>query len=91
MIGCALHLNELPLRNIFQYIDGTTKSPNFFSGPIGQILQKEFSDQPQANFVPISSTITSMQMTDDAWNNLSSNQQLLWMYANGVTQGKVAE
>ena len=35
---CLLHLNELPLRHVFIYLDGTTKSPDKFAGPIGSQL-----------------------------------------------------
>ena len=31
---CLLHLNELPLRHVFITLDGTTKSPDAFSGPM---------------------------------------------------------
>ena len=33
---CLLHINELPLRHVFMDIDGTTKSPDAFSRPIGK-------------------------------------------------------
>ena len=36
---CLLHLNELPLRDIFINLDGTTKSPDKFSGPKGSQLK----------------------------------------------------
>ena len=35
---CLLHLNELPLRHVFIALDGTSKSPDAFSGPIGSQL-----------------------------------------------------
>ena len=31
---CLLHLNELPLRHVFQNLDGITSGPDSFSGPI---------------------------------------------------------
>ena len=33
-----LHLNELPLQHTFSTLDGSTKSPDKFSGPIGSML-----------------------------------------------------
>ena len=36
---CLLHLNELPLRKIFSLIDGVTKGPNLYQGPIGKSLE----------------------------------------------------
>ena len=35
---CLLHLNELPLRHVFQNLDGVTSGPDSFSGPIGRQL-----------------------------------------------------
>ena len=37
-IGCALHQNELPFRAVFKHIDGVSKSPNAFTGPIGKLV-----------------------------------------------------
>ena len=34
-VVCLLHLNELPLRHVFQNLDGITSGPDSFSGPIG--------------------------------------------------------
>jgi desulfoferrodoxin (superoxide reductase-like protein) len=35
---CMLHGNELPLRHLFQRLDGGTQGPNLFSGDIGKAL-----------------------------------------------------
>jgi len=35
---CQLHANELPLRHLMQYLDGTTSGPRSFSGIIGAAL-----------------------------------------------------
>ena len=37
---CQLHANELPLRHLFQHLDGVTTGPKSFSGPIGLALAK---------------------------------------------------
>ncbi|GBP96300.1 Protein FAM200A [Eumeta japonica] len=34
-IICMLHLNELPLRHLFDYLDGKTSGPSTYNGPIG--------------------------------------------------------
>lgn len=31
---CVLHINELPLRHLFDYLDGSTTDPRAFSGAI---------------------------------------------------------
>ena len=36
---CLLHCNELPLCHVFQALDGSTKSPDAFIGPIGQSVK----------------------------------------------------
>ncbi|GBP95516.1 hypothetical protein EVAR_70524_1 [Eumeta japonica] len=33
-IICMLHLNELPLRHLFDYLDGKTSGPSTYNGPI---------------------------------------------------------
>ena len=43
-VVCLLHLNELPLRHIFQMLDGTTTGPESFSGPIGKSIVEKVSD-----------------------------------------------
>ena len=35
---CLLHINELPLRHVFQNLDVVTSGPDSFSGPIGRQL-----------------------------------------------------
>ena len=35
---CQLHANELPLRHLFQHIDGQTSGPSAFSGPLGKLI-----------------------------------------------------
>ena len=51
---CLLHTNVLPLRHVFKMLDGTTKSPDSFSGPIGKSLTGDVSSWPvAANFKSI--------------------------------------
>jgi hypothetical protein len=38
MIGCFLHMNELPLRHLINDLDGPTVTGNRLSGPIGKLL-----------------------------------------------------
>ena len=42
-IVCLLHLNVLPLRHIFQELDGKTKGPDSFSGTISRQLNGKVS------------------------------------------------
>ena len=47
---CLLHCNELPLRHVFKYIDGTTSGPDSFNGPIGSSLSSCVSEWPMVRF-----------------------------------------
>ena len=37
---CQQHANELPLRHIFEQLDGPTSGPKGYTGPIGNALPK---------------------------------------------------
>ena len=47
---CMLHLNELPLRHTFITLDGLTKSPDNFFGPIGSMLNSIVSQWQVVKF-----------------------------------------
>ena len=49
-IGCSLHQNELPFREIFKLIDGTIRSPTTFSGPLGKLCITDYQELPQIEF-----------------------------------------
>ena len=83
-IVCLLHLNELPLRHIFQRLDGSTKKPDSFSGMIGEQLNGRVSSWTVYNF----QTILNDQfpiLPDEAIENLSSDQY----YASLMCQGDI--
>ena len=50
---CLLHLNELPLRHVFQNLDGVTYGPHSFSGPIGRQLNGAVSECKVVKFKSI--------------------------------------
>jgi len=52
---CLLHANELPLRHLFQALDGVTTGPRGFSGAIGKRLVT-CSEQPVSSFAPVQLT-----------------------------------
>ena len=60
-----LHLNELPLRHVFQNLDGVTSGPDSFSGPIGRQLNGavpewkvvKFKSIPNPKFLAISNSL----------------------------------
>ena len=46
---CLLHCNELPLRHVFKFLDGSSTGPNTFDGPIGKQLDQCVTDWPVVN------------------------------------------
>ena len=50
---CLLYLNELPLRHIFQNLDGVTSGPGSFSGSIGRQLNGAVSEWKVVKFKSI--------------------------------------
>ena len=89
VIGCSLHQNELPMRHVFRSKDGTTKSPNSFSGPIGKLCEKDVHDQPQVNLTGIKGPLEDTVFPDDVLEDLSSDQWILLEYVRGIAKGYV--
>ena len=77
---CLLHLNELPLRHLMQYLDGVTSGPQSFSGQIGKELQS-CEQQQIAEFEPIE---IQLPANDSA---LCTDQQYLYDIATAVSSG----
>jgi hypothetical protein len=54
IIGCFLHLNELPMRHLITDLDGPTESGNRLKGPIGELLHgDELYQQDPVDFEPV--------------------------------------
>jgi hypothetical protein len=89
LIGCFLHINELPLRHIITQLDGKTISGNKFSGPIGQQLGEDIHQKDCVNFEPVPGKLV---MPDrEILRDLSDDQRLLLEYSSGVSTGKIYE
>lgn len=58
-VGCSLHKNELPLRAVFEYDDGT-RSQTAFTGPLGKLCERDYYDLPQVEFMKISGPIDNI-------------------------------
>ena len=74
---CQLHMNELPLRHIVMILDGTTKSPDAFSGKIGKNLNDIVSTWKVVKFKPIRDTKVLDQLLsypDNVVEDLSTDQ-----------------
>ena len=88
-IGCALHQNELPFRAVFKHLDGSTKSPSTFTGPLGKLCEIDHHDLPQVEFTKLSGDLDNMKLSEDTLNDLSSDQRLFLEYVQGISRGKV--
>lgn len=76
---CLLHANELPLRHLFQKIDGKTIGPKQYAGEIGKALET-CESLPIVDFQPISTLLPVIEKTD-----LSSDQQYLLDICNAIS------
>jgi len=88
-IGCSLHQNELPFRAVFKIIDGTTRSPTTFTGPLGKLCENNYHHLPQVKFEHISGPLDNFYLPAKAMDDLSGDQRLLLEYAVGISRGKV--
>lgn len=80
---CQLHGNELPLRHLFQSLDGRTTGPNSFTGPIGILLQKcETLPLTKYKSIEIDIDLPSLDSKD-----LSTDQRYLFEIWNAVVNG----
>ena len=85
---CLLHLNELPLRHVFVLLDGNTRGPSCFDGPIGRNLTSTVSDWPVAEFTPIPCN-DFPRLSSEVEQDLSTDQLYAYKLAVAVQQGVV--
>lgn len=86
---CLLHSNELPLRRLFQELDGTTSGPSTFNGPIGKlIVEKGYLNKlPFVKFKKIN--CEPLPIMDR--KVLSKDQQYLYDILEAVRTGAVSK
>lgn len=82
---CLLHGNELPLRHIFQSIDGSTTGPTSFSGTIGKSLKHCLSLQV-VQFQKIDAEIPDFDS-----KLLSTDQKYLLDIAHAIKSGHCSD
>lgn len=83
---CQLHANELPLRHLFEHLDGTTTGPQSFTGPIGKAL-KDCEQLPLVPFESINCTLPDVTNNKD----LSTDQLYLYDMCEAISSGSCAE
>jgi len=83
-IICLLHTNELPLRHLFNAIDGKTSGPNCFTGETGKALSN-CENLPVVAF----ESIPVPQIAFDS-KQLSNDQSYLLQMTNSIATGCVS-
>nr|CAH7712438.1 unnamed protein product [Callosobruchus chinensis] len=78
---CLLHANELPLRHLLQKIDGHTKGPYNYSGPIGSLLN-DCEKAAVVQFTAINCDLPEVDAKD-----LSTDQQYLYIMWQAIKNG----
>lgn len=78
---CQLHANELPLRHMLRYLDGETKGPVSFSGPIGKLLEL-CEKLPVVNFKKIETELPNVNLAE-----LSTDQKYLYLICQAISTG----
>lgn len=78
---CMLHANELPLRHLLHFSDGSTTEPQGFSGEIGKLLET-CEKMPVVRFQPIEA-----EMPDVDVAILSTDQKYLYQACNAISSG----
>lgn len=81
---CLLHANELPLRHLFEALDGATTGPRGFSGSIGKQLLT-CTEQPVSSFEPVQLT---EQLSNVNPKELSTDQRYLLEMCNSISKGE---
>ena len=89
---CQLHGNELPLRHVFDHFDGGfgTSGPTSVNGILGKACTVEdIHLPPVVNFSTIPSNVPERPAS--LLKDLSRDQQLLYGYARGISDGKLPD
>lgn len=87
---CLLHTNELPLRHLFQTLEGPTTGPTSSSGGIWKAIQS-CESLPIAPFQPIADGEGLPDFSTTIQQSLSRDQQYLYKIIQAVRQGHVSQ
>ena len=82
---CGLHLVELLFWHILSEVDGVTKGPDSFSGPVGSTITHNIWEEPVVAFLPISGEVS--ELPDAVVKDLSRDQKLGYRYAHAIQSG----
>ena len=79
-------MNELPLKHVFEFLDGMTSGTNSFKGPIGKAINEDLRLLPIANFQPINGYVN--KLPEIIISELSTDQHFLYHISMTVQHGR---
>jgi len=86
-IGCLLHFNELPLRQVIKQLDGPTAAGDRWTGPVGKHLHEDVYLETPVKFKAIASSL--QRPREDILSDLSTDQRLLLEYVLAIHNGTI--
>ena len=84
---CMLHLNELPLKHLFEFLDGMTGGTNSFKGTIGKAINDDLRLLPIADFQPTKCYVD--KLPEIIISELSTDQHFFYHISMTVQHGRV--
>ena len=84
---CLLHLNELPLKTLFENLDGKTSGPSNFQGEAGRKLNL-CTKLPVTKFERIRCYLDALNLDLKV---LSKVQKYLFEFYCGINSGKISQ
>ena len=85
---CLLHTNELPLRHLFQKLDGPTSGSSSFRGTLGKMLQHVEELEWNDTFHPIIEG-PELRPLPQVTSDLSTDQRYLLLSVMSIRNGKI--
>ena len=87
---CLLHLNQIPLRHVFQILDGTTTGPQSFAGPVGKAIARKVSTWQVTSFKKIKND-DFPTISNFIQETLSTDQYHAYKICQAVISGELSE
>lgn len=85
---CMLHTNELPLRHLFQDLDGCTSGATTFTGPIGKAITT-CENKAVVKFTAFTKGKPLPSLEQNVIDDLSEDQQYLYRIISAIRTGDV--
>nr|XP_047146113.1 uncharacterized protein LOC124818986 [Hydra vulgaris] len=84
LIGCLLHVNELPLHHLISKLDGSSNSSNDYLGPVGKSLTNPIHLNLTVDFIQVETDIEYPPLC--VIKDLSADQRMLLEYSIGISR-----